>query len=374
MGFYGQVVYEFTKLFSKFLITQTNSSEAPIIPPVTNQSILLEADNMWEQVDIKPTNRWIQLNGVSGNAVTKTVEIGHSTAGTAVDAKQTISVEKYNETIDNAAQLQTGDCLKIATTNYDAAGHLVAESPTYHYYNLPKITVNVDDKQDTGTNDNFYIKGDSHWISAEIIDNQDESRKEIVFSHLLPSEGDEGVEVSAIDTFAEVETIDGDPIQLNYGDLIATSIINKDDKGHILNYNTTYYKLPISQSEEDFTTLQNNVNTLQERLNSCEDVPLLDGTTTKHGTYEELIQRVYSLGDVNDLYHYENANQDLVSAIGKLDGENGYSKHIAALEGKSEPSDPYSISEAITALCDEIQANRNRISILEKLLVEGGGT
>jgi hypothetical protein len=149
-----------------------------------------------------------------------------------------------------------GDCLRIATTDYDAAGHLVANSPTFHYYNLPKITVNIGEAQDTGTEDNFYIKGDSHWISAAIEDSEEEGgHKEIVFSHLLPQEGDVGVTVDTINTFTEIDSVEGEPVQLNYGDYIAASTITKDDKGHILNYDTTYYQLPISQSEEDYKNL-----------------------------------------------------------------------------------------------------------------------
>ena len=59
MGFYGQVMYEFTKMFSKFMITQASASEIPTAPPETSQDKFFEAKG-WEyhyeitQTDLGP--------------------------------------------------------------------------------------------------------------------------------------------------------------------------------------------------------------------------------------------------------------------------------------------------------------------------------
>jgi hypothetical protein len=42
MSFYGQVVYEFKKLFSSLKITNNNSSENAIVPP-TAENVRVEA-------------------------------------------------------------------------------------------------------------------------------------------------------------------------------------------------------------------------------------------------------------------------------------------------------------------------------------------
>lgn len=372
MGFYGQVVYEFTKLFSKFLITKSSSTEIPVTPPDENQPIFLEADNMWEQIDIKPMNRWIQLNGSGENSTTKCIEIGHSSAGQSVDNKQTISVEKWYDEVDETEQLYGGDCLKIATTNYDAAGHLVDNNPTYHYYNLPQITVHVGEQQENGTNDNFYIKGDANWISATVQENADEGRNEIVFSHILPQAGDENVTTEDINTFSAIESYEGEPIQLSYGDLITTSKLTKDDKGHVLKHETVCYQLPISQSEEDFEELEEDVKGLENRLESG-TLDNVMGASVSYGPYEDVVRRLYEIGNIDNLYGNGLANQTLIEAIGQLDGNNGYSKHIASLSSLANTEDAcYTISEALTQLCNAIQKDRDDIALIKQVLNSRG--
>ena len=91
MGFYGQVVYEFTKLFSNINITPSDSSETPLSPDAENADVFFEATDMWETINIKPANKWIQLRGVGPTDTTKTIKIGHGTPGAEDNSKTTKS-------------------------------------------------------------------------------------------------------------------------------------------------------------------------------------------------------------------------------------------------------------------------------------------
>ena len=370
MGFYGQVVYEFTKLFSKLMITQSNSEQDPVIPPIENQNIFLEADNMWEQIDIKPTNRWIQLDAQANNNSTKTIEIGHSNAGTAVGEKQTIGLLKINElpivaegeAPIEATPLASGDLLQTATTDYDAAGHLIENRPILSYYQLPIITISAggDHINSADVDDQFYLCGDNHWVNVVAQENNDTGKTEFCFSHNIPENGDTGV---TVDTIATFQPADGaNATQLNYGDTFAVSNIIKDQMGHILSHSQTNYKLPISAGEEKFEEHDEAIAELESRLESG-TVSLMNGGTSTYGTYENNINRLYSLGDVNQLFHGGVANDDLITYIGKIDGENGYSKDIALMLG-TDSKNIYTVSDAFSSIANKVIALQNANELL----------
>jgi hypothetical protein len=58
--------------------------------------------------------------------------------------------------------------------------------------------------------------------------------------------------------------------ELKAGDTFATNTITFTDKGTVKSVNTKYYKLPISETEKDLSTLTNAVNRLQ---NTVDDIP-----------------------------------------------------------------------------------------------------
>lgn len=230
MSFYGQVVYEFTKVFSKLMITQVNNSELPVA--LENKNVFFEASDMWEQIDIKPLNRWIQVQGQNDNDATKTISIGHGFAGAQDPNKTTISLSSltekpiayyYFETKDtvynnnknyyvkneddyvlfdgtefevdiiyyeriDTNQLKNGEVLKIAVSNYDQAGHFINANenqlnPSYIYYTMPTPTINIDNQSDISvidSDDKLHFNGDNYWIKLN------EENNALKFNHEIP--------------------------------------------------------------------------------------------------------------------------------------------------------------------------------------------
>ena len=145
MGFYGQVVYEFKKLFSSLKVTKNNPTEIAIEPPA-DSNFRVQALQPWDELNIAPSNRWIQLNG---EPLTKTVTIGHSTPGEKDDDKTVIGFSKIAvEDIPDSETpitLNYGDYIETTNSNYDKAGHSI--EATKSYFRLPISATETDVEQ-----------------------------------------------------------------------------------------------------------------------------------------------------------------------------------------------------------------------------------
>ena len=147
MSFYGQVLYEFSKLFSQINIA--NNSNNNVVPnpiEISDQSTISPLER-WDQLGISGGNRWINLQS---NPINKTISIFHTTPGEADDSKKVIGITKVESLPDDitAEQLDYGDILQTTISEYDAAGHSIGASTTY--FQLPKgeMVENVQELQD----------------------------------------------------------------------------------------------------------------------------------------------------------------------------------------------------------------------------------
>ena len=413
MGFYGQVVYEFTKMFSKFMITKKSDDEEPITPPEINNDIFLEASNMWEQINIKPTNRWIQLDGNTEADTTKTIKIGHGTPGESDDTKTTVSFSQVTDNVPNEGQyiqLKNGDYLKTAISKYDQAGHFINnENPSYVYYKLPTAQLTIlspdkDDDEDTDGNitpsdsDVLQVKGDGQWISlvnngnalkiAHIIEPDTDNKTDtnsfeclspydsLTKEQFLSAMADEGKNSIEIDTMTEkLNAIPGDMtiIPLESGDLIQSQQISQDTNGHILTMSPVYYKLPVQPTTVSFEQHDSRITNLETRLNNNSSTPstirpIGETESVEYGTYEtDIVQRVYNAGNMSDMYTNPNSNAMTVTkTIGKIDDEK--ESVLAALKALlgNQARSRYTISEAIQALAAKISEQQNQINVLMK--------
>ena len=151
MGFYGQVVYEFKKLFSSLKITNTSNNEEAITPP-SNEDTRVQALQPWDELNIAPSNRWIQLGG---NPATKTLTIGHSTPGEKDDNKTVIGFSKVaeknspeDERPATFTPLKYGDYIETTSSNYDQAGHSISSTKTYFQLPFDETDTNIEKLQE----------------------------------------------------------------------------------------------------------------------------------------------------------------------------------------------------------------------------------
>lgn len=132
MSFYGQVLYEFSRLFSKINIQNNNSGTAAAVNPNAQES--LSPTEEWDQLTIAGGNRWIQLNSNKNN---KIITISHATPGEVDNSKTIVSFAPVDSVPDGATviELPAGTIVRTSSNEYDAAGH--AKDATTSYFKLP---------------------------------------------------------------------------------------------------------------------------------------------------------------------------------------------------------------------------------------------
>ena len=412
MGFYGQVVYEFTKMFSKFMVIKNQNSEIPIIPSDNPVDKFFEATTMWEQFNVEPTNRWIQLDGEGGNSDIKTIKIGHSSPGSKDDAKTAVSFSQISENelpelSEPPIELKNGDFLKIVTTTHDAAGHMIDLADTnYSYYKLPTaqlIVVPPDNEKDEpentikpNDNDILQAKGDGQWIT--LVNNNNALK----ISHTIPTietavvepvnisslsclspttsitpdaylgamsaEGKDEEEIAEMTTLLKTPDLSSiNIIPLEGGDLIQTYTTALDANGHVLQTSPIYYKLPTNPAEVSFDIHEARLSELEERLDNG---TLNNGTT--YGTYEDIVEKVYEAGVLDNMYSdFEHQNITITETIGPVDGvTNSITAAINSLTG--DDKDVYTISQAIQEIAKEVKYQGSILSLITDKLKDVG--
>ena len=135
MSFYGQVLYEFSRLFSKINIENNNSQSAAASNPAGQDS--LAPTEEWDQLNLVGGKRWIQLNSNKNN---KIITIAH-TAPDATAEGSSVSIitplDKANEPETGIIPLEQGQCLKVSNYVYDNAGHIA--NMNHEYFSLPRV-------------------------------------------------------------------------------------------------------------------------------------------------------------------------------------------------------------------------------------------
>ena len=406
MGFYGQVMYEFTKMFSKFMITQASASEIPTAPPETSQDKFFEATTMWEQFNIEPTNRWIQLDGEGGNDDIKIIKIGHGTPGAADETKTATALEMIEELPEGIEseplQLEGGDIIKVATLTHDAAGHVTTNNnPSYTYYKLPTAQLIVvpsegegeDSPESVTPNDDDILqtKGDGKWIA---LTNNDNTLK-IAHTTIASEEDIATTDLTSLNCLSTTEnltaneyldimetegkttdeinkmaaTLDQLPgikiVALEGGDLMTARQSEIDANGHVIKNTPIYYKLPVTPSQISFDVHEERISDLENRLS---EGTLENGTT--YGNYEEIVDKVYKVGEWGQMYGQPtHQNITVTETIGKIDGEDSVTDAINRLTGNKD--DVITISTAIQKLVDKIRYQETIIALIaDKLEIQ----
>jgi hypothetical protein len=111
----------------------------------------------------------------------------------------------------------------------------------------------------------------------------------------------------------------------------------------------------VTPSQISFDIHDKRITDLENRLS--------EGTlenSTPHGDYEEIVDRVYRVGEWNKMYGQPaNQNIPITETIGKIDGKDSVTDAINNLTNSDK--DRYTISEAIQTLVQKLQEKESAI-------------
>ena len=397
MSFYGNVVYEFKKMFSKLKVTKSNTAETPITPS-TGPDVTLEASNMWEQIDLKPSNRWIQLDCVNENDKTKMVTIGHGGPGAGGNEMKSVelvvpaSPEKANAV--TPSQLKSGAILKTIKTKYDQAGHLVGASTAYDNYKLPVPTISLpsgDNITPIAETDKINFQN-GNWITLSKDNNA------LKISHLATDDYEED-DFNSFQTIESIDALPGENTEytaLEPGDYIKTYNVTKDSTyGHIIKVEEAYFQLPMTDNDRDYTDAKNRLTFFEETLGINYEDEKERNEENEFYQYDTLVEEVNAnnlffnvirsdesyeditdlTGLVDDMYYQETEDgedlkfkKSLAATIGKVDGADSIRSAIRTLLNKQDNEDPevcYTVSEAIQKIVGEFSFRDSEIATLK---------
>lgn len=266
MSFYGQVVYEFTKLFNKFKFKNSGVSNENFPEekePVSEFNY--EANERWDELTFETGNRWVQM---VPDMSAKSIKVFHAKPSDKVLNSSTF-LPKDEADEDQVNLLDAGQCFEVPEYGIDNAGHI--SKINLKYYKLP-IT---------------------------------------------------------------------------------------DFEGNLDELNKQMADLYEKKADQSYDYAESNVQRLDERI---DELP----------TPYEFNNLKNQVGNLGNIYNYLDSNSTIVSTIGQVDGESGYSKNIATMAGEN-PDKVYSLSEAFNATCKQVislQATLFNLQILIQSLTK----
>lgn len=269
MSFYGQVVYEFTKLFNKFKFKNKGLSNDSF--PKDGDAISefgYEAVERWDEITFETGNRWIQM---IPDITNKGIKVFHSKPSEKVSTSSTFLPKDMGEGVQ-VKQLDAGQSFEVPEYGIDDAGHISKINLKYYQLPITDFESNLDE------------------LNAQMTD-------------LYDAKADQAYRY-------------------------AEEVVYKYAKDNVKALNDRIDELP---SPRDFNSLKDSV------------------------------------GNLGNIYNFLDAETTIVSTIGQVDGDLGYSKNIANM--KDDDADTvYSVSEALSAEANQIISLKNTILNLQTLV------
>lgn len=386
MSFYGQVLYEFTKLFSKIKVGDN----------------FLEADQAWDQIEIVP-DAWISID-INDTDENKKINFTHADpqeedeeksipSFVLADTIATVEAEvgsEEDEVISDASaiQLMYDDEITVSEPKFDQKGHLI-EVSTKNYI-MPKqlVVQHATHADDYGIivetipsdEDNILrIVGDSSKVNQHCAGNNASWIKTVRYANDTNTLGIEHYTIEdhnrakyntdsifdanlpqRIDTVQGVKILgapqEGDVIiTLNPGQYVTIPTIVYDNWGHVLGNKEQIYQLPITETDAALQDYNTRINGLEVRLNGqWVDNPLEDPAFAK--TYEDFCKKI-------ELACVTADNAATKADVGTISETMESMQNITSIE---DTSNPYTVTNAILCLIQAIKERDETIDNLQK--------
>ena len=401
-SFYGRVLYQFTRLFSKISIKNAGFSVENAPPSTAFPEESFQAHESWDTIEFQTGNRWIDLKGDDTH---NRITLYHSAPGAAVATNALTGMTNIAAAAlpkdATLIELDSGAIIETTNSNFDAAGHLTGEV-THKFYKLPPPVINLNGTEDndlTTQDDNkLHFYGDT-WLTLEPgVD--DDNKAILAFTHTIPEVDDADstqIKVSTFGVISETDIPEGEtPYQLLAGDTFIKHDMVKDSQGHIISDTMSYMKLPITETDAKLEEYDEQLETIDGRLGGqiqldTEGNIILDPATnnpkapdSRYASYENIRDGLVSLKDddvgelTDNVYSVTSNQKTLAETIGLVDGTNGFSAKIASLKGENTNT-IYSISDGLRALStysvdsnNEIKGLAARFTLLLTALKDAG--
>lgn len=422
MSFYGQVLYEFKKLFTHIQTKNSNKNEIP--DNFSTSPVLVEADSDWDTLNLEAGNQWIRFETDKDD---KKISIYHNTPSKDNNSEDYtfFGILDGTPSAQISDQLTFGQTIQFNKGKKDNAGHITIEETKE--MKLPNLLLSIDNG-DTAQDDYEVEKKEGNifqFTSNEMIHllpTDDNSGINIFHrenANIEPSNGhtsiydaeDKRIDLANISIVGDIERdqIESlEPVQqLNTYDIIRVPIVTYDNSGHGLSYRYNYFKMPFTeqqqiqdQNSDDIKKLKEYTGILDEYENTSIPSDIEEGNTL-YGRINEInifldgkeankltdiegsiATNTKNIGDLNaDVFNntlssseyitiFNSDNKNLSAAIGNLE-----TLSIAIHNSKIELDKDYEkkkikiedISSLLSNLCSEvIDEHSKQISAIDK--------
>lgn len=376
MSFYGQVLYEFKKLFTHIQTKNSNKNEIP--DNFSTSPALVEADSDWDTLNLEAGNQWIQFETDKDN---KKISIYHNMPSKDNNSEDYtfFGILDGTPSAEISDQLTFGQTIQFNKGKKDKAGHIVIEETKE--MKLPNLLLSIDNG-DTTQDDYEVEKKEGNifqFISNEMIhllpidDNSGIKIFHRENANIKPSNGhtsiydaeDKRIDLANISIVGDIERdqIESlEPVQqLNTYDIIRVPIVTYDNSGHGLSYRYNYFKMPFTeqqqiqdQNSDDIKKLKEYTGILDEYKNTPVPSDIEEGNTL-YGRINEIntfldgkeankltdiegsiTTNTKNIGDLNaDVFNNTLSSNKYITIFDSDDKKN-LSKAIGSLETLSE--------------------------------------
>ena len=236
MSFYGQVIYEFTKLFNVVSFKNAGLEVDNNFGSDTDTALhRFKADERWDTMHIETGNRWIRF---VADTDAQHCKVYHATPGKKASTTWGFTWVENPEKVTEKTILPPGAVLQVYENRYDAAGHYVDSAKVN--YQLPASEIDINNgtivTSDSSTNQLHFL-GDT-WVNLEGKKSQTSKKKpdRLYFKH--KTYRNENKTIDGLEVTASGST------KLSEGASFKVPNVTFDQAGHASSFDNSSFTLP----------------------------------------------------------------------------------------------------------------------------------